>query len=674
MYKIFSLPLVCIAVLSAETIKLEQLSVESTAIIDDVSAQEVKSADLAEALNREVPSISMVRRSGIANDIILRGQKKDNINVLIDGTKTYGACPNRMDPAISHVLTNNIDSITITTGPYDVENFGTLSGLINIKTVKPSEDVHGNVNLNIGSFGYKKSSAQISGGSGPIRMIVSASSESSKQYQDGDGNTLSQQVDNYILTHPTLGGTAYKDQYKNEDAFAKKTFMAKMFVDVTDNQELRLSYIANRSDNVLYPSSKMDALYDDSNLYNIDYIVSQLGSFSKELTFQYYYSEVAHPMSTYYRKASGVNSSDEVISELHSHMQGAKVKNLLDITETMALTIGLDASQRNWDGTYEGKGVNAGITGRSSIDNVNTDNIAIFTHAQQKLNNLNLRYGLRYDTTTIAPQSTQPSNAYQALSANVYANYTFSPTLRLFGGIGKASRVPDARELYFKGKGGNEVGTSDLDQTSNYEVDLGMENTYDTFSLKTKLFYSYLENFIAYNDSKRNMMNMPQHAFENVNATIYGIEMSGSYYMNETIYFDAGLAYQRGEKEEALQNQSGTNLAEIPPLKGNLSWNWDYLRASTMRFQLLASHAWDNYDAENGEQQLGAYAIMNFKIKHHYNNGIDITLGVDNLADTTYAISNTYKDLTLLSDGGSNEVILLNEPGRYFYTNVSYSF
>ena len=51
--------------------------------LSDVSGEEVKSADLAEALTRNVPGVSLVRRSGIANDIILRGQKKDNINVLV---------------------------------------------------------------------------------------------------------------------------------------------------------------------------------------------------------------------------------------------------------------------------------------------------------------------------------------------------------------------------------------------------------------------------------------------------------------------------------------------------------------------------------------------------------------------------------------------------------------
>ena len=47
-------------------------------LIKDINSEELKSADLAEALMKISPNISIVRRNGIANDIILRGQKKDN--------------------------------------------------------------------------------------------------------------------------------------------------------------------------------------------------------------------------------------------------------------------------------------------------------------------------------------------------------------------------------------------------------------------------------------------------------------------------------------------------------------------------------------------------------------------------------------------------------------------
>jgi len=69
---------------SAEDIP--SIAIEGTTI-SDVSGQEIKSADVAEALVKKVPSISLIRRSGIANDIILRGQNKDNINITIDNAK-----------------------------------------------------------------------------------------------------------------------------------------------------------------------------------------------------------------------------------------------------------------------------------------------------------------------------------------------------------------------------------------------------------------------------------------------------------------------------------------------------------------------------------------------------------------------------------------------------------
>jgi iron complex outermembrane receptor protein len=45
---------------------------------------------------------------------------------------------------------------------------------------------------------------------------------------------------------------------------------------------------------------------------------------------------------------------------------------------------------------------------------------------------------------------------------------------------------------------------------------------------------------------------------------------------------------------------------------------------------------------------------------------------VNNILDKTYAQSNTYADLVLLTGGG--DVMLMNEPGRYIYTNLDFKF
>lgn len=63
-------------VVLANSIEIPTVDVEekiNTKVVKSVSEEEIKSADLAEALSQNIPSISLVRRSGIANDIILRG-------------------------------------------------------------------------------------------------------------------------------------------------------------------------------------------------------------------------------------------------------------------------------------------------------------------------------------------------------------------------------------------------------------------------------------------------------------------------------------------------------------------------------------------------------------------------------------------------------------------------
>ena len=654
-----------LGVAAEEAEEMAPLVVEGSRIAD-VSGTQVKSADLAEALFKNMANVSLVRRSGIANDIILRGQKKDNINILVDGAKIYGACPNRMDPPTSHILTNNVEAVEVTEGPYDVENFGTLSGAVKITTREPEAGMHGNFSINVGSWNYWKAAATLSGGSDRIKALVSLSHEESDQYEDGDGNDFVEQM----KANNVSPMTRYKTEYEDLKAYEKETFMGKVIFDITENQQLKLSYTANRSDDVLYPSSKMDALYDDSDIWTADYSIRDLGRWSSALELSFYNSKVEHPMSTYYRNSSGPNSANEKISYLESRIQGFRVKNTMEIDAASEVRYGIDTSRRNWDGTYEGFGTNAGITGIKSIDDVDTDNLGIFVEYERDFDNFNLRLGGRYDDTRIEPNTgTLPDNDYNSFSAFAFGTWGLNETTRLFGGVGRSHRVPDARELYFRSAmgGGMVVGNPDLDQTRNTEIDLGVETEADNLYLKAKVFYSWLGDFIFYNDSK--MM----YKFENRDATLWGFSLNGSWNFTDALWLDFGLAYQRGEKKDPLTGQSDTDMPEIPPLKGNLALNWQYTPAGLARAEFIASDAWTRYDEDNGEQRLSGWGILNLNVRHQVTERILLTGGIDNVFDKTYAVSNTYKDLTLLTTGGG-DVMLLNEPGRYFYLNASYAF
>ena len=687
MKKIIPLSFIAVASLYAAEIELSPISVEATTITQ-VSENAQVSADLAQAISASVPSIDMNRRSGIANDIYIRGQKRDNISVEVDGTKICGACVNRMDPPVSHILANQIDEIIVTEGPYDVENFGVLSGGLTITTKKPTKDLYAEVNLGYGSFNYVKYGATVSGGNDTVRMLVSASSESSDQYEDGDGNTIAEQIDVYAAENPAAIGTTFKTQYADMKAYEKKSLMAKMFVDLGNNQELRLGYTANRSDDVLYGNSKMDALYDDSNIYSIEYNIKDISDLYENINLQYYYSDVDHPMATDYRwssdAANPANGGNPKVMKnwLKTTMQGVKLKNKFD-SQGYKLLVGLDYSERTWDGTYYKNGIaltDTMMSAEKSIDDALTTNAAIFTKLDKRYGALSFSMGARFDSSEIT-HATLASNDYTSLGANIFTTYDLNNENRIFLGLGQASRVPDARELYFTGSMGNLTGTPDLDQTTNQEIDLGYELTNESVKFKIKTFYSKLSDYIYYSTSNTTTMTImgvdkqvAYNAFENIDATIYGAEVSASLYATDELIIDLGMSYKKGEKDKALEGQTDTDLADIAPFRANLAINYEYMNNSVATLETQYSSKWSTIDSDNGEQELDAWNIVNLKVKHEINKNFDFTLGVNNLFDETYAVSNTYADLILITAGSGTDIMLMNEPGRYIYTNLTAKF
>ncbi|WP_428738311.1 TonB-dependent receptor [Sulfurimonas sp.] len=658
MKKIIPLSLLAVSYLTASDVTVDTITVEST-VISEVAENAQTSADTAKALSDKVPSVDMNRRSGIANDIYIRGQKRDNIVVEVDGTKTYGACPNRMDPPTSHIVANQIDSIQVIEGPYDVETFGALSGEVKVTTKKPSKELQGSVNLAAGAWGYNKIGATASGGNDFIRMMATVSRESSDQYKDGNGDTLAEQVDNQATLDPTnLNKYKFKTAYHDMPAYVKNSAMVKAFITTAQNQELRLSVTANRSDNVLYPSTPMDAIYDDSNIYSAEYNVDAINENFKNLNLQYYHSDVDHPMGTDYRMSS---SMMVMTNALTTEMDGVKLKNTFDIMDSI-FVLGFDGSERKWDGHYEMNHMET----IKSIDNTKTKDSAIFAKLDKSFGAFDVSVGARYDYAKVKSDSFGGRKFFYP-SANIMTTYNFNKENKLFLGLGQATRVPDARELYFMSKAGAHVGTNTLDETTNQEVDLGYETNNQYFKLKAKAFYSKLSDYIYFQKG------LSTNNFQNIDATLYGAELSASLYATDEITVDMGASYKVGEKDTALTGQTDTDLADIAPLRANIGVNYEYMTNSIATLELQASDRWDKIDSDNGEQELAGWAIVNAKIKHAVNKQFDFTLGVNNIFDVTYALSNTYVDLTLIASGAT-ETMLLNEPGRYIYTNLDFKF
>ncbi len=623
---------------------LESLDVTSTKI-EDIQDSSKSTTEVSSAISRQNPSVDLSKRGATSSDIFIRGLKRDNISVDIDGAKIYGAGPNRMDPPISHISNEYIGDIVITNGPFDVSNYGVLGGGVKVVTKEPKKGFAYDVDITGGSFSYKKLSATVSGGSERLRVFISGNYTDMDQYKDGNGNTLSQQTEQ---------NSDSKFHYKDSSlkAFTKKNFFIKTVFDITNNQTLKLSYLANRDSDVLYPNTPMDGIYANSDTYNISYNIKNISDIYKNLKLQFFSADARHLMSNRYRKQSNMMYMKHLVS---SKNYAFKLVNDFDFFK-----LGLESGKRNWDGEYSAT--------NKSIDNVDTTYNSIYIKTDKSFGSLKVDVGFRYDNSKTNPKSdtSLKKRKFDSISYNITANYAIDSINSVFVGFGSAQRVPDARELYFK-KSGNIIGNQNLNQTTNYEADLGYKLSSDDADLNIKTFYNDIKNYIYINSSKTSSK------FENVDAYIYGIELAGTYYINDEVSFDFIAAYKKGQKKKALDGQNDKDLADITPLNGTADVVYEYKPNSYVKLEVEARDKWRNYDSDNGEQAISGWAVANLELKHSFNRYISFLGGVENILDKTYQRSNTYADLTLISTGGT-KYTLLNEMGRYIYASFDFKY
>jgi len=237
MKKLSILSLAAIAALATEPVTIQKITVEVDAPKSDnktIDANEIvqfsRQSDLGEMLSGTLPEITHVRTSAIGNDIVLRGFKKDNLNITVDDAKICGACPNRMDPPAMHISSSQIQNVEVKEGPFDVSQFGSLGGKINVVTKDPSKGMHGEVSATLGSYDYRKISTTLEGGNDKVQALVGYSHESSAQYKDGNGQTMTEQADN-----ASMAAQRYSANHKNDDAYTRQNFWAKIVGNIGDN-------------------------------------------------------------------------------------------------------------------------------------------------------------------------------------------------------------------------------------------------------------------------------------------------------------------------------------------------------------------------------------------------------------------------------------------------------
>jgi Outer membrane receptor proteins, mostly Fe transport len=547
---------------AVDGIRIEKVTVEEKKTEEEVStkkeltqeeAKVTRQIDLGEILSEFYPEVWYMRKAGTANDLYIRGFAKDNINVLIDGSKIYGACPNRMDPPSFHVSSPQIESITIKEGPFDVENAGSLAAVVNVKTKDPKEGIGGEIGGTYGSWSYRTGYVWGNVGNKFIKVLVGASNQYSKPYESGEGKKATEYAVYSTPAGPTAG--KYKPQYINDKAFNIDRVWTKLLITPNDNAEIKLSYAFENARNVLYPALKMDALYDRTNRFNTDFKLKDIG-----LNFSIYYNEVKHDMRDSFRTTAG-NYPYSMKTYAESKMFGTKLSKDLNLFGVNT-TVGIDTYLRNWKADNVQNAYRQDTTkpvnyNNGMIPDVDIKDIGLFVKGSKDIEKWTISGGLRYDYTYskanpnsmtattnralfINKNGYKFSNTDNYVSGYAIAKYNINKKDNVYVGFGSTVRVPDPEERFISLSGmAPWYGNPDLKLTRNNEIDAGFEAfPMNNVGIRGNIFYSMLQDYIYLYKTGNDT------TYKNINAAIYGGDINGFVAINDKISTELGLAYQ----------------------------------------------------------------------------------------------------------------------------------
>jgi iron complex outermembrane recepter protein len=633
-------------------------SLEATAI------RESPARDVGEALGA-TPGVHKLRKGGIANDVVLRGLKGADVNVLLDGQRLHGACPNRMDPAAFHVDFAEVERVEVAKGPFDMKSQGGLGGAVNIVTRRPESGWRAGANLGLGGFGFVNPSLTASYGSARLAGLAGFSYRRSEPFEDGAGRRFTEIAN-------------YRSSEQSRDAFRLATGWTRVGFQPSAGHHVQLAWTRQQADDVLYPYLQMDALYDDTDRINLIYEAGGATPKARALTVQAYYSGVDHWMTDQFRTSSvGTPRGYSMGTRAMTRTLGGRVE-----LRASGASVGVEAYRHRWDTTTELSGM--AYQPQASLPEVGIESLGAYGELTRSLGApFELTLGARLDhVRSAADESKANTNLYYAYhgtrstarsdtrpSGRLRLSWQAASGLSVSASLGHAVRTPDANERYFalRRMGSDWVGNPELSPSRNTGVEIQARYERAGAALSASLFWNHVDDFITVSSAARvqavpGVMNTRARTWTNVDATLRGGEASGTLPLRGHLFLSGELSAVRG-----LQRVSGSgadsDLAEMPPLRGRLGLRYDDGRLFALAEGVFAADQ-DRVDAALGEQPTPGWGVASLSAGWRTAR-LTLTGGVTNLFDRAYA-----EHLSFQRDPFRSGVRVF-EPGRSAFLSAS---
>ncbi len=632
---------------------------------------ELQPVDIGDLLKKDVESIGGIRRTGIALDPVLRGLTKDRLNVLVDGGFLFGACANRMDPSTFHITPYGVEGVEVIRGPFDVTRGpGSLGGVINIKTKEPKsyEKFEFHPEIRAGFDGVSnglKRGVTIQGGKAPFGFNLSYDYKDYDGYKDGNGKRITTD-------------------------FRQSNFTAGFDYFIDKNKKIGINYMGQRAKDVFYPTLAMDSPKDDMDMIALNMDFKNLSTLVKGLEARVYSSWVDHAMDNY-SKFIYTNPTPTMKMEAPSESRtyGGKIKATLDFMD--GTDIGVDYYNRWWDITLKRWTLaGARMTDIRAIPDTTITDFGIFAQPKKKFGDVTLTAGARadfvnakakavgsteqgyFDTYYGAGTSTNLDKSEGNVGGFLKADYNVIKGVDLYAGIGRGVRTADPRERFrvlLPIPGGKwDIGNPNLKPEESFQYEIGNKGKIGKFNYNLSIFHNTIDNYITQFDTGKTFSSQPVMGYKNVDAKLYGGELSAGFLVIENISLLGSTSYTFGKNK--TENKP---LPEIMPLQGKLGVRYDETSGKLwgeMMGRFVASQ--HRYDPVIDPGKTNGFSTLDLRFGWKLKGNILITAGVENLLDKYY-YEHTSKNFAFNQDGYKT-TDRIPEPGRNVYMNLTMTF
>lgn len=581
---------------------------------------------------KNIPGFAAVRQGGTGGDPVFRGLGGTRLNVLLDGTYQFGACPGRMDPTTSYVFPESYSKITILKGPETVKyGGGNVAGSILFERETARFDKPGvrvNSSVLVGSAGRDDELLDVTAGdaNGYVRIIKTRSN--ADDYKDGSGNKVHSFYTRNSLTG-IFGWTPDADT------------LYEFTVDTSDAE-------------AAYAGKSMDGSQFDRRDYSFTFSKENLSPLISKLEFKAYRNYVDHVMDNYSLRS---NTAKRSAMEVERTTSGARLAADLRLGKATTATLGVDYQNNKHASRMAMSMSGTPVYSTGMSRDLTFTNYGLFGEFKRQLAaNSRLLAGLRTDSLDVKDEKNAVKDHNRTYGAFLrYEQDHANAPITSYIGIGHAQRPAD----YWERK-----KVFDLKPEKNTQLDTGLLYRSGKASGNVSLFYADIKDFILFKDKGTTAAN--------IDASLYGGEVDLAYSLSEHWTATASLAYVRGSNDS-----DDRPLAQIPPLEGTLGLKYQHEKVEA-GLLWRGVQAQTRYDVNNGSEigyDLGAssgFGILSVTLAYKASQAVTIAAGVDNIFDKNYAefISRSGATPAL----GFASSFRVNEPGRTVWVKASYAY